>query len=172
MKAPHGRGWVHYGIGLLLNAIAFAGLGPMIGYIAFAVVFPPILSFVPTNSVRAPDQGAALDLIGALKTSGFLLTMAPFGIVKAYFLGAAPAASTGLFVGLSSSWLGERSLRNGGILVGAASSAICVLGELPHVAFVASASIAGGVAAAAMIRMTRGLRLRPMPLDVKSEVIG
>lgn len=163
---------MHYGIGLLLSATAFAGLGPIIGYAAFAVVFPPILSFVPTNSFRVPDQGSVLDLTGVLKTSGFLLAMAPFGIVKAYFLGAMPAAGTGLFVGLSSSWLGERSLRSGGILVGAASSAICVLGELPHIAFVAAASIAGGVAAAVMIRMTRGLRLRPMHLDVKSEVTG
>lgn len=172
MKAPHGRGWMHYGVGLLLNAIAFAGLGPIIGYAAFAIVFPPTVPFVPANSFRLPSQVTVLDPFSMLKASAFLLAMAPFGIVKAYLLGALPAAATGIFIGLSSSWLGERSLRNCGILVGAASSAICVFRELPHFTFVIATSVAGGIAAAAMILMTRGLRLRPMQLDRKGEVTG
>jgi hypothetical protein len=87
-------------------------------------------------------------------------------------LGAIPAAVTGLFVGWSSSWLGERVLRRSGILLGAASSAGAVGQKLPDPSFVVAAALAGAAAAAAPIRMTSGLRLRPMECDVKGGVTG
>ena len=34
-RAPHGRGWVHYIVGVLLNAALFALVGPLIGSLAF-----------------------------------------------------------------------------------------------------------------------------------------
>lgn len=113
MSAPHGRGWLHYSVGLALNAIAFAGLGPLIAYpIAGFLGWLALLSHVPWQG----DFGFLRAFGGLLAIPG----MAPFGLIVSYSLGTVPAALTGLMVGLASSWvLDEKRLLVVAAVVGA-----------------------------------------------------
>jgi hypothetical protein len=98
MNAPHGRGWVHYVTGVLLNVVLFGAIGPLIGALVFFV-----LMFAWAASPSTP-------LYGAVAGPALLVAMLPFVIVFAYAKGGLAAATTGALTAVASSWLSGSTL--------------------------------------------------------------
>lgn len=148
LSAPHGRGWTHYAIGVLLNAAVFLVVGPTIGALILYVIM------VGMSAPRA-------DTLSAVFVGSLLL--APLTITVGYTLVWKAALLTGAAVAVASSLTREVLLYP----LAAAIGALMILLFAPDrwgdeaMAYV-YLSIAGALAAFCCTYLTRGLRLRSM----------
>ncbi len=171
MRARHGRGWLHYFMGLLLNAIAFAGLGPLVAY-------PVAAFFMSFGLVGYAWFNSQFGLTSLMDIFAGIFFMAPFGVFVSYSIGIVPAALTGLVVGFASSWIAdEKRLLFMAAVVGALLSPSTYTEfssfssgdgspmSLP-LGGVLTFAATGGTVALLMTKWTRGLRLRPSQLPM------
>jgi len=165
VSAPHGRGWPHYFAGLLLNGIAFAGLGPLVAYPVAAF----FTSFGLVGDALLKPHFSLNSLFYALAG---IVVMAPVGVMASYCMGVVPAALTGLMVGFASSWVADEKR-----LLAIAMVAGAMLSPTTYTEFSSLSSddgrpmslplggvlifaATGGVVALLMTKWMRGLRLR------------
>jgi hypothetical protein len=90
IKAPHGRGFGHYLVGVLLNVAVFVGLGPVAGCIVFFLIIGILAGGFP---------------VGPLAGLYFMVGGSFLIVPAAYLVGSPAAAATGVGVAVASSWI-------------------------------------------------------------------
>lgn len=140
--APHGRGLGHYALGILLNVVVFAAVGPLIGAIAASLAL-----VVATGQLSAGLGTLPLTVLIAVPT--------------AYWTATPAAALAGLIVAITTSFV-HRPLWY--YMLAALTGAGCAIvlprlvGE-PSNLMIALLPVAGAAAAVVCARIARPFRL-------------
>lgn len=163
MSAPHGRSWSHFCVGVLLNAIGFALIGPLIACAVAILVLTVAFSLGPLA------QAGSNAVVEPAKLLHALLLFLPVGLFGSYMHGAVAAAVTGGVVALASVCLSGKRLYVLAGAIGAIASvwknfASSITGPNPFVlqegwpVAVAIAAL-GAFASIITTRILRGMRL-------------
>jgi hypothetical protein len=156
IKAPHGRSWVHYVLGVILNAVLFLIAGPLLGTLAGGLMLA-FLSLVGNHSVLTALASMALFF--------------PFALSLGYLLAWKAALITGALVAVMSSFVGKPLLLYiGSAVVGIIASLALVPANwssnnlrsespLPSIYFILAA--VGAISAVLCTRFAASIRLRP-----------
>jgi hypothetical protein len=149
VSAPHGRGWLHYASSVLLHALVFAIVGPLIGALVFGAAAMAILANDPSSG-----------LLGLL----IVVFTAWFTVPLAYVLGLTAAAATGAIMAVATSFLSAGWLYAFAVAMGALMALrFGPAGQIDYpVPYEAALATAGALASAFCTLLTSGFRLRPM----------
>lgn len=150
MAPPDGRSWGHFVIDVILHAVVFVSIGPLVGTLVVGLA---------TVADAVGSGGTHGTLWGLITAFGLLLLTVPVG----YYLGWKAAFLAGLAVGFMSGIVQRPALIYVlAIIVGTTVALLLVPTDdkYSHTSVVISVVLAGAISTAVCVRLTNWIRVQ------------